>query len=77
MLLEKGACYHQCGLLVKVYWPSPTILNFKAKFACYTMYLLTSSFCIPVPYDVKDIFFFDVKSRRSFKSYRTFQLFCH
>ena len=28
----------------------------KAKFACYSKYL-TSYFCIPVPYEEKDIFF--------------------
>ena len=32
------------------------ILYSKAKFACYSRYLLTSYFCIPVPYDEKDIF---------------------
>ena len=41
------------------------ILYFKAKLACYSRYLLTSYFCIPVPYDGKDIFFFGVSSRRS------------
>ena len=34
------------------------ILYSKAKLACYSRYLLTSSFCIPVPCDEKDIFFF-------------------
>ena len=29
----------------------------KAKFSCYFKYLLTSYFCIPVPYNEKDIFF--------------------
>ena len=29
----------------------------KAKFASHSRYLLTSYFCIPVPYDEKDIFF--------------------
>ena len=29
----------------------------KAKLACYSRYLLTSYFCIPVPYVEKDIFF--------------------
>ena len=28
----------------------------KVKVACYSRYLLTSDFCIPVPYDEKDIF---------------------
>ena len=31
-------------------------LHSKAKFACYSRYLLTSYFCIPFPYDEKDIF---------------------
>ena len=30
---------------------------FKAKFACYSRYFLTSYFCIPVPYNEKDILF--------------------
>ena len=34
------------------------ILYSKAKLACYSKYLLTSYFCILVPYDEKDIFFF-------------------
>ena len=29
----------------------------QAKLACYSRYLLTSYFCIPVPYDAKNIFF--------------------
>ena len=40
------------------YQPLPCfILYAKAKFACYSSYLFTSYFCIPVPYDEKDIFF--------------------
>ena len=35
----------------------------------YSRYLLTSYFCIPVPYDEKDFFFFfGISSRRSCKS---------
>ena len=30
---------------------------FKAKFACYSRYLLISYFGIPVPYNEKDVFF--------------------
>ena len=33
------------------------ILYTKVKFSCYSRYLLTSYFCIPVPYDEEDIFF--------------------
>ena len=41
---------------------------FKAKLTCYSRYLLTFYFCIPVPYDEKDIFcFFGVSSRRSWR----------
>ena len=43
------------------------ILYSKAKLACYSRYPLTSYFCIPIPYDAKDIFF-GVSSRRSCKS---------
>ena len=37
-----------------------TLLNFvsKAKLACYNRCLLASYFCIPVPYNKKNIFFF-------------------
>ena len=58
-LLEEGVCYAQCFLLAEVYQPFPCfILYSKAKFACYSRYLLTSSFRIPVPYDEKGFFFF-------------------
>ena len=33
------------------------ILYSKVKFASYSWYLLTSYFCIPVPYNEKDIFY--------------------
>ena len=37
-----------------------TLLHFvlKVNLACYSGYPLTSDFCIPVPYDEKNIFFF-------------------
>ena len=45
-------------LLAKLCQPFPCfILYSKAKFACYSRYLLTSYFCISVPYDEKKIFF--------------------
>ena len=48
----------QCILLTKLCWPLPCfILYSKAKFTCYSRYFLTSYFCIPVPYNEKDIFF--------------------
>ena len=58
MLLEEGAFYDQCVLLTKPCWPLLCfILYTKVKLACYARYLLTSYFCILIPYDVKDIFF--------------------
>ena len=58
MLLEEGVGYDQCVLLAKLYYPLPFfILYSKAKFAYYSRYFLTSYFCIPVPFNEKDIFF--------------------
>ena len=57
MLLEDGLCYDQFILLAKLL-PLPCfILYYKAKLACYSRYLLTSYFYIPISYDEKDIFF--------------------
>ena len=47
------------------YEPLPCfILYSKAKFACYSRYLLTSYFCIPTPYNEKASFL-GASSRRS------------
>ena len=57
MLLEKGVCYDRCVLLAKLHEPLPCFILYpKAKFACYSRYLLTSYFYIQVPYNEKDIF---------------------
>ena len=57
-VLQEGVCYDQCVPLAKLYQPLPCfILYSKAKFACYSRCFLTSYFCIPVPYNEKDIFF--------------------
>ena len=67
-LLEEGICY-QCVLLPKLCWPLPCfILYSKAKLTCFSRYLLTSCFCIPVPYDEKDIIF-GISSRSCRSSY--------
>ena len=59
-LLEEGVCYDHCVVLAKLCLPLPCfILYSKAKFAHYSRYFVTSYFCIPVPYNEKDIFFFD------------------
>ena len=48
----------QCVLLARLCQPFPCfILYSKAKFACYSRYLQISCFCIPAPYNEKDIFF--------------------
>ena len=58
VLFREGVCSDQCiswqnhGSLCPALFCTP-----KAKFACYSRYLLTSCFCIPVPYEEKDIFF--------------------
>jgi len=58
VVLEEGVCYDQCVLLKKLCLPFPCfILYSKAKLACYSRYLLTSYFCLPIHYDEKDIFF--------------------
>ena len=58
MLLEECVSYDQCIFLAKLYYSLPCfILHSKAKFACYSRCFLTSYFCIPVPYNEKDIFF--------------------
>ena len=60
LLLEEGVCYDQRILLAELYWPLPCfILYSKAKFACYfrCFFFFTFYFCIPVPYNEKDIFF--------------------
>ena len=44
------------------------LLFVQTKLACHSRYLLTSYFCIPNPYDEKDIFFFGVRSRRCCRS---------
>ena len=58
MFLEEGVCYDLRVLLTKLCWPlAYFILYSKAKFTCYSRYLLTSYLCIPVPYNEKVIFF--------------------
>ena len=57
MLLEEGVCYDQCVLLAKAMLAFALlhcVLN--AILACYSRYRLISYFCIPVPYDEKDLF---------------------
>ena len=57
VLLEEGVCYDQCVLLAKLLAFALLHSVLKAKFACYSRYLLISYFSISVPYNEKDIFF--------------------
>ena len=58
MSLEEGVCYDEGILLAKLHYPLPCFILFpKAKFACYSRCFLTSYFCVPVPYNEKNIFF--------------------
>ena len=73
VLLEEGIFYDECVLLTNILQPLPCfILYSKAKFACYSRYLLTSYLCILVSYNEKGIFFLDVSSRRSCRSLQNY-----
>ena len=50
------------------------ILYPKAKYACYSGHVLTSYFCIPVPYNEKDIFFWVLVVGHLVGLHRTIQL---
>ena len=66
LVLLKKLCYEQWILLAKLL--AFDLLHLaKAKFACYFRHLLSSYFCIPVPYNENDIFW-GVSSRRSCRS---------
>ena len=52
VLLWEDVCYDQCVVLTKLCKPlSCFVLHSKAELACYSRCLLTSYFCIPVPYN--------------------------
>ena len=56
MLLEEGVCYDQCVLLAKLLLAC-ALLHFVLRTnLSVTSGILTSYFCIPVPYNKKDIF---------------------
>ena len=75
VLLEKGVCYDQCILLAKLWWPFPCFIpHSKAKFACYSRCFLTLYFCIPVPYNEKDIFFGVLVLKGLVRLHRTIEL---
>ena len=68
-------CYDQCILLAKLCKPLLCLILYsKAKFVCYSRYLLSSYFCIPVPYNEKDIFFCVLVLEGLVDLHRTIQL---
>ena len=74
-MLEEGVCYEPYVFLAKLGYPLPYyILYSKAKFACYSRCFLTSDFCIPVPYNEKDIFFWVLVLKGLVGLHRTVQL---
>ena len=68
MLLEEGICYDQCVLLAKLL--AFALLHFVLQ--GQTCLLLQVSldfllFCIPVPYDEKDIYGMDLREAENIK----------
>ena len=55
--MVEGVFYDQCVLLEKLL--AFTLLPFvlQGQICLFSRYLLTSYFCIPVPYNEEDIFF--------------------
>ena len=52
-------CWKRVFVMTSAFcWSLPCFIPYsKAKFACYSRCFWTSYFCIPVPYNEKDIFF--------------------
>ena len=57
VLLEEGICYDQCILLAKLLAFSLLHFVLQGQICLLLQLFLTSYFCIPVPYNEKDIFF--------------------
>ena len=78
LLLKETVSYDQCILLAKLCQPLTCfVLYSKAKFSCYSRYLLTSYFCILVPHNEKDIFFLVLVLEGVVDLHRTVQLLQH
>ena len=73
VLLEESICYDQCILLTKLL-ALCFILYSKAKFAYYPGCFLTSYFCIPVPYNEKNVYFWMLVLKGLVGIHRTIQL---
>ena len=58
MLLEEGICYDQCILLAKLLSAFALLHSvLQGQICLLCRCFVTSYFCIPVPYNEKDIFF--------------------
>ena len=75
MLLEEGVCYDQCVLLAKPLLASALLHSvLQGQIACFSRYFLTSYFCIPVPYNEEDIFFWVLVVKDLVGLHKTVQL---
>ena len=57
VLLEEGVCYDQCVLFAKLWAFALLHSVLQGQIYLLLQVFLTSCFCIPVPYNEKDIFF--------------------
>ena len=73
MLLEEGICYDQCVSLGKTLLVFALLHFVLQGQICLLLYLLTSYFCIPAPYNEKDIFLGVLVLECFVDLYRTFQ----
>ena len=75
VLLEIGVCYDQCVLLAKLLLAFAQLhFIFQGQTPLVLQVLLPSYFCIPVPYDKKDIFFLVLPLGGVVSLHRTIQL---
>ena len=74
VLLEEGVCYDQCVLLAKLLAFALLHSAFQGQICLCSRCFLTSYFCIPVPYNEKDIFFWVLVLKRLVGLHRTVQL---
>ena len=77
MLLEEGICYDQCVSLGKTLLVFALLHFVLQGQICLLLYLLTSYFCIPAPYNEKDIFLGVLVLEGLVDLHRTVQLLQH
>ena len=75
VMLEKGVWYDDWVLFAKLCYPFPYfVLYSKVKVACYSRYLLTSYFCILLPYNERTYFSWVLVLEGLLGLHRTIQL---